>query len=112
MKSSSLAQAMVSTSSICRRTLKLFRDAMRMWAKWRRRQKVLFVGTTRQAQEGIAEDATRVSNYYVNPRCWAGSSPNNITVQKSIKRIPRLDDMASLNYKAAPRRKSSTPASA
>jgi small subunit ribosomal protein S2 len=55
---------------------------------------VLFVGTKRQAQEAIAEEATRCSQFYVNQRWLGGLLTNMATVQKSIKRLKELDAMA------------------
>ena len=52
---------------------------------------VLFVGTKRQAQEAIAEEATRCGMYYVNQRWLGGLLTNMVTVQKSIKRLKELD---------------------
>jgi small subunit ribosomal protein S2 len=55
---------------------------------------VLFVGTKRQAQEAVAEEATRCQQYYVNQRWLGGLLTNMTTVQKSIKRLKELDAMA------------------
>jgi small subunit ribosomal protein S2 len=55
---------------------------------------VLFVGTKRQAQEAIAEEATRCSQFYVNQRWLGGLLTNMTTVQRSIKRLKELDAMA------------------
>jgi small subunit ribosomal protein S2 len=55
---------------------------------------VLFVGTKRQAQEAIAEEATRCGMFYVNQRWLGGLLTNMTTVQKSIKRLKALDLMA------------------
>ncbi len=55
---------------------------------------VLFVGTKRQAQEAIAEEATRAQQYYVNQRWLGGLLTNMSTVQRSIKRLKELDAMA------------------
>jgi small subunit ribosomal protein S2 len=55
---------------------------------------VLFVGTKRQAQEAIAEEATRAGMYYINQRWLGGLLTNMATVQKSIKRLKELDAMA------------------
>jgi len=52
---------------------------------------VLFVGTKRQAQEAVAEEATRCNMYYVNQRWLGGLLTNFTTVQKSIKRLKQLD---------------------
>jgi small subunit ribosomal protein S2 len=58
---------------------------------------VLFVGTKRQAQDAIAEEAKRCGMYYVNQRWLGGLLTNLITVQKSIKRLKELDAMATAN---------------
>jgi small subunit ribosomal protein S2 len=77
------------------KTLKLFKDAMRYVGEVAAAGKtVLFVGTKRQAQEAIAEEATRCSQYYVNQRWLGGLLTNMTTVQKSIKRLKELDAMA------------------
>lgn len=55
---------------------------------------VLFVGTKRQAQEAVAEEATRCGQYYVNQRWLGGLLTNYQTVQRSIKRLKELDAMA------------------
>jgi len=77
------------------KTLKLFKDAMRYVGEMAAAGKtVLFVGTKRQAQEAIAEEATRCNQYYVNQRWLGGLLTNMVTVQKSIKRLKELDAMA------------------
>src|SRR6478736_263860 len=77
------------------KTLKLFKDAMRYVGEMAAQGKnVLFVGTKRQAQEAIAEEATRCGMFYVNQRWLGGLLTNMTTVQKSIKRLKALDLMA------------------
>jgi len=77
------------------KTLKLFKDAMRYVAEMAAQGKtVLFVGTKRQAQEAISEEATRCSQFFVNQRWLGGLLTNMTTVQRSIKRLKELDDMA------------------
>jgi len=77
------------------KTLKLFKDAIRYVGEMAAQGKtVLFVGTKRQAQEAIAEEATRCSQYYINQRWLGGLLTNMATVQKSIKRLKELDAMA------------------
>ena len=77
------------------KTLKLFKDAMRYVGDMAAQGKtVLFVGTKRQAQEAIAEEAGRAGMYYVNQRWLGGLLTNMTTVQKSIKRLKELDAMA------------------
>lgn len=79
------------------KTLKLFKDAMRYVGEMAAQGKtVLFVGTKRQAQEAIAEEATRCGQFYVNQRWLGGLLTNMITVQRSIKRLKELDDLANL----------------
>lgn len=80
------------------KTLKLFKDAMRYVGEMAAQGKtVLFVGTKRQAQEAIAEEATRCSQFYVNQRWLGGLLTNISTVQRSIKRLKELDAMAQEN---------------
>ncbi len=77
------------------KTLKLFKDAMRYVAEAAAQGKtVLFVGTKRQAQEAVAEEALRCSQFYVNQRWLGGLLTNMLTVQKSIKRLKELDALA------------------
>jgi small subunit ribosomal protein S2 len=80
------------------KTLKLFKDAMRYVGEMAAQGKtVLFVGTKRQAQEAIAEEATRAGQYYVNQRWLGGLLTNITTVQRSIKRLKELDTMSADN---------------
>jgi small subunit ribosomal protein S2 len=80
------------------KTLKLFKDAMRFVGEMAAQGKtVLFVGTKRQAQEAIAEEATRCQQYYVNQRWLGGLLTNIVTVQRSIKRLKELDEMSTDN---------------
>ena len=78
------------------KTLKLFKDAMRYVGEMAAQGKtVLFVGTKRQAQEAISEEALRSGQFYVNQRWLGGLLTNITTVQRSIKRLKELDSMAS-----------------
>ena len=52
---------------------------------------ILFVGTKKQAQESIAEQATRVGQPYVNQRWLGGLLTNFSTVQKRLNRLKELD---------------------
>jgi small subunit ribosomal protein S2 len=77
------------------KTLKLFKDAMQYVGEMAKQGKtVLFVGTKRQAQEAIAEEAVRCEQYFVNQRWLGGLLTNWLTVQRSIKRLKELDAMA------------------
>ncbi len=74
------------------KTLKLFKDAMRYVAEQAAMGKtVMFVGTKRQAQEAIQEEAARCGMYYVNNRWLGGLLTNFVTVKQSIKRLKELD---------------------
>ncbi|MCC6587388.1 MAG: 30S ribosomal protein S2 [Bryobacterales bacterium] len=77
------------------KTLKLFKDAMRFVAEQASQGKnILFVGTKRQAQEAVSEEATRCNMFYVNQRWLGGLLTNFVTVQKSIKRFKELEAMS------------------
>jgi small subunit ribosomal protein S2 len=77
------------------KTLKLFKEAAKFVADLAAEGKtVLFVGTKRQAQEAIAEEATRSGMYYVNHRWLGGLLTNNATIQKSIQRLKELEEMS------------------
>ena len=54
---------------------------------------VLFVGTKRQAQIAIAEQATRCGVYYVNQRWLGGTLTNFQTIKKSINRLLEIEQM-------------------
>jgi small subunit ribosomal protein S2 len=88
------------------KTLKLFKDAARYVGEMAQQGKnVLFVGTKRQAQEAIAEEATRCQMYYVNQRWLGGLLTNMTTVQKSIKRLKELESWATDGgYAARPKK--------
>jgi small subunit ribosomal protein S2 len=59
--------------------------------------RILFVGTKRQAQDGIAEAAKRSAQYYVNSRWLGGTLTNWKTVSNSIKRLRTLEEMLASN---------------
>ena len=54
---------------------------------------VLFVGTKKQAQEGIVEEATRAQMPYVGHRWLGGQLTNFETIKKRIDRLRELDEM-------------------
>jgi small subunit ribosomal protein S2 len=78
------------------KTQKLFREAIGyvtgLSAEDRGRY-ILFVGTKRQAQDAIREEATRAGQYYINNRWLGGLLTNFQTVQKSIKRLREIEAM-------------------
>ncbi|MEK1414812.1 30S ribosomal protein S2 [Limosilactobacillus fermentum] len=55
---------------------------------------VLFVGTKKQAQDSIEEEATRAGQYYVNHRWLGGTLTNWKTTQSRISRLKELKKMA------------------
>jgi len=77
------------------KTLKMFKDAARFVGEMAAQGKtVLFVGTKRQAQEAISEEALRCQMFFVNQRWLGGLLTNMATVQRSIKRLKELESMA------------------
>ncbi len=77
------------------KTLKMFKEASKYVTDLTSTGKViLFVGTKRQAQDAIAEEANRCGMFYINQRWLGGLLTNWITVQKSVKRLQELDEMA------------------
>ncbi len=76
------------------KTAKLFRDAEafvhNLAAEGRT---ILFVGTKRQAQDAIAEEAQRAGMYFVNQRWLGGLLTNFTTIQRSLARLRDLEAM-------------------
>jgi small subunit ribosomal protein S2 len=54
---------------------------------------ILFVGTKKQAQEAIAEEAKRAGVYYINNRWLGGMLTNFSTVRKSVEKWQRIEQM-------------------
>jgi small subunit ribosomal protein S2 len=78
------------------KTQRMFRDAIAFVTNAiaeDRGKTVLFVGTKRQAQDAVREEAERCGQYYVNQRWLGGLLTNFQTVQKSIKRLKDLEAM-------------------
>src|SRR5438067_8714178 len=76
------------------KTAKLYRDAEEfvhnLAAEGRT---ILFVGTKRQAQDAIAEEAQRAGMYFVNQRWLGGLLTNFTTIQRSLARLRELEAM-------------------
>jgi small subunit ribosomal protein S2 len=76
------------------KTARLFRDAeqfvMQLASEGRT---LLFVGTKRQAQEAIAEEAARCGMFHVNQRWLGGLLTNFTTIQRSLARLRDLEAM-------------------
>jgi small subunit ribosomal protein S2 len=76
------------------KTLKMFRDAGRFVSELTSQGRVvLFVGTKRQAQDAVAEEARRCGMFFVNHRWLGGTLTNWATLQKSIQRMKTLKAM-------------------
>ena len=54
---------------------------------------VLFVGTKKQAQEAIKEEAERCGQYYINSRWLGGTLTNFKTIRSRVDRLNKLDNM-------------------
>ena len=77
------------------KTLKMFKEASKfVQDNAAEGRTILFVGTKRQAQEAVAEEAGRCGMFYINQRWLGGLLTNWVTVQKSVKRLKELDEMA------------------
>ena len=72
------------------KTLKLFKEASAFISDLASQGKrILFVGTKRQAQDAILEEANRCGMFYVNNRWLGGTLTNFTTVRKSIERLKK-----------------------
>jgi small subunit ribosomal protein S2 len=77
------------------KTVRLFDDAYEFLASTvGRGRHVLFVGTKKQAQNLVAEEAKRCGQFYVQHRWLGGMMTNWQTMKSSIKRLKELDRMA------------------
>ena len=75
--------------------MKLFREAEEFVTNLAAEGRtILFVGTKRQAQDVIAEEAQRCGMFYVNERWLGGLLTNFATIQRSIGRLRDLETMA------------------
>jgi small subunit ribosomal protein S2 len=55
--------------------------------------RILFVGTKKQAQESVAEEAQRCGEFYVNQRWLGGTLTNFGTIRKRLQRLTELEEM-------------------
>ena len=77
------------------KTLKMFKEASQFVGELAAANKILlFVGTKRQAQDAVAEEAKRCTMFYVNNRWLGGLLTNFVTIQKSIKQLKDLEAMS------------------
>ncbi len=76
------------------RTLKMFKEAYNFVKEVASHNEyILFVGTKKQAQEAIAEEAKRCGAFYVNQRWLGGTLTNFQTIQKSIDRFRKYEEL-------------------
>src|SRR5262245_11942425 len=78
------------------KTQRMFKEAMKFLQNMSGEgtdKTVLFVGTKRQAQDAIKEEALRCNQFYVNQRWLGGLLTNFQTIQKSIKRFKEIESM-------------------
>src|SRR5216110_4124957 len=76
------------------KTLRLFKEATQFVTELAAQGKtILFVGTKRQAQDAIAEEAQRCSMFFVNQRWLGGLLTNFTTIQRSLGRLRDLEAM-------------------
>jgi len=76
------------------KTLKMFKEAAQFITDLCAQGKnILFIGTKRQAQEAITEEAQRCGMFYVHHRWLGGTLTNWATIQKSIKRYKDIEAM-------------------
>ncbi|HUJ88567.1 MAG TPA: 30S ribosomal protein S2 [Syntrophorhabdales bacterium] len=76
------------------KTLKMFKEAFNFVKEVASRNEyVLFVGTKKQAQEGVVEEAKRCGAYYVNVRWLGGTLTNYQTIEKSIDRLRKYEEL-------------------
>ena len=77
------------------KTLRLFKEATRFITEVTAQGgALLFVGTKRQAQDAVAEEARRCGMYFVNQRWLGGLLTNFVTIKKSVARLQELDEMS------------------
>jgi small subunit ribosomal protein S2 len=76
------------------RTVKLFEDAYRFLADLAARGGlVMFVGTKKQAQDAVSEEADRCGMFYVNTRWLGGTLTNFQTIKGSIDRLKKCEEI-------------------
>lgn len=75
-------------------TVKMFRTAHDFIAdKVAQGGKVLFIGTKRQAQESVAQEAKRSDMFFVTHRWMGGTLTNFQTIKRSVERLKKLEEM-------------------
>ncbi len=76
------------------KTLKMFKEAYNFVREVASRNEyILFVGTKKQAQEGIRDEAARCGAFYVNVRWLGGTMTNFQTIEKTIDRFRKYEEL-------------------
>jgi small subunit ribosomal protein S2 len=74
------------------KTLRMFNQVAELVQQFAAEGKrILFVGTKRQAQEAIAEEAARAGEFYVTNRWLGGTLTNFVTLRTSIQRLKEVE---------------------
>lgn len=60
--------------------------------------KILFIGTKKQAQDAVREEAERCGMYYVNQRWLGGMLTNFETIKRRVARLVQLEEMEQSDY--------------
>jgi small subunit ribosomal protein S2 len=76
------------------KTVRLFKEAYKFVAETvAKGHNILFVGTKKQAQDSIFEEAQRAEMFYVNQRWLGGTLTNFRTIKKNVDRLKKLEKM-------------------
>jgi small subunit ribosomal protein S2 len=88
------------------KTLKLFKEAYNFAKEVAARNEyILFVGTKKQAQEAIAEEARRCGAFFVRVRWLGGTLTNFQTIEKSLLRLKKYEELKESDiYKVLPKK--------
>jgi small subunit ribosomal protein S2 len=81
------------------KTIKLFKDACDFTRKIASEgQTVIFVGTKKQAQDVVAEEAVRCGGHFMNQRWLGGTLTNFVTIHKGIERMRKFEEQKAAGY--------------
>ena len=76
------------------KTVRLFKEAYKFVVDIASKgEHVLFVGTKKQAQDSISEEAQRAGMFYVNHRWLGGTLTNFRTIKKNVERLKKIEKM-------------------
>jgi small subunit ribosomal protein S2 len=81
------------------KTIKLFKDACDFTRRIASEgQTVIFVGTKKQAQDVVAEEAVRCGGHFMNQRWLGGTLTNFVTIHKGIERMRKFEEQKAAGY--------------